>query len=63
MLAFPERDRLARPQIVAENFGQELPSAADLRREPLADDIAKGIGQTNAQLLVLRLTKTSRGYG
>jgi hypothetical protein len=29
MLAFTERDCLFRPQIVAENLGQELPAAAD----------------------------------
>ena len=51
VLAFAERDRFRGAQIVAHNFGEQLPAAAHFRREPLADDVTQGVGQADAQLL------------
>src|SRR5260370_14214527 len=51
MFAFAERDGFLRAQIVAHYFGEQLPPAADFRRQPLANDVAQRGGQTKAQLL------------
>ena len=51
VLAFAERDRFSGAQIVPHDFGEQLAAAANFRREALADDIAQGVGQPDAQLL------------
>src|SRR5947209_11585798 len=51
MLGFTDRDRFARPQIVPENFSEQLPAAADFWREPLTDDVTKGVREANPELL------------
>src|SRR5438128_8996578 len=50
MLAFTERNCLARAQIIAHDFSQELPSAALFRGQSLADDVAQAVGKPNTQL-------------
>ena len=51
MLAFAERDCFFGPQIVAQNFCEQLRPPPSFGREPLADDVAQRVGETNAQLL------------
>ena len=60
VFAFAERDRFPRAQVVAHDFGEQLPAAADFRREPLADDVAQGVGQANAELLFFAERKKPR---
>ena len=53
MLAFSNRDRFPRPQIVSENFGEQLPASAHFRRKALAHDVTQSVRQPDSKLLLL----------
>src|SRR3954462_3378661 len=47
MFSFANRDRFLGPKIVAHNLGEQLPAAADLRGEALADDVAECVSKAD----------------
>ena len=51
--AFAQADGFLGAQIGAHDFNERLAGAADFGRQPLADHPAEGIGQANADLLLL----------
>ena len=51
VFAFSDGDGFLRAQVVAEDFGEQLPAATNLGRETLADYITQSIREANAQLL------------
>ncbi len=50
VLAFSQRDGFLGAQVVAKNFSEQLPAAADLWRKPLANDESQSVSETNTQL-------------
>jgi hypothetical protein len=59
VLAFADRDGFTGAEIVAQNFREQLPAATDLRREPLAHDVAQRIRKPDAELLLFAEGKES----
>ncbi len=51
VFAFSDLDGFFRAQVVAENFGDQVPATTNLGRETLAHYITQSIREANAQLL------------
>src|SRR4051794_8379739 len=48
---FAVTNRFARAQAAADHFRDQMPSAVDARNQPLAHDVANGVGQAITKLL------------